>query len=337
MTSITEVARKANLSIATVSRVLNEKGYVSTQAKRRVLDAAKELDYCVNVNAKNLRTNRTNRVAFLVPDISNPFYPAVAQGIMEVMYERDYNTIFFNTGNSAVKEFDFLKSLRGGLADGAVVVHPRLANEKEKLNYLKNSAIPVVFIGRIESEQSHFDFVTVDTYQGAFQAVTYLIELGHKRVAFLSGGKVLGAGHGRLSAYKKALETKGIKLRKDYIVPCGLGQEEGYRAMKNLLEMKSKPTAVFCINDLVAIGALDAVQDQGAEVPGNMSIVGFDDIYEASAVRPRLTTVAQPKRELGREAARMLSRRLEKPGAKVEQKTLHPSLVVRDSTAPPQK
>ena len=331
MATMKDVAQRAGVSPSTVSHVINETRFVSQQLRDRVLHAMRELNYQPSAVARSLRTKRTQVVALVIPDITNPYFPEVARGVQDVAEENEYSVILCNTDRVRGRELRFLKALRGQWVDG-LILNPSEVTFGD-LQDLQDAQIPVVLIGS-QIDHPDLDVVMVNNVQGAYDAVSHLIDLGHRRIGLVGGQRAASSGEQRFQGYIRALADHDIPVDEEIITEGRFTREGGYESMKRLLALQSPPTAVFASSDVMAIGALMAIQEQGLQVPNDVSLVGFDDIAEASTTTPKLTTVSQPKYQTGEVAAQLLFDRVEGASPGERQKiVLSHQLVIRDSTA----
>ena len=326
-----DVAQQAGVSPSTVSHVINDTRFVSQQLRDRVLHAMRELNYQPSAVARSLRTKRTQVVALVIPDITNPYFPEVARGVQDVAEENEYSVILCNTDRVRGRELRFLKALRGQRVDG-LILNPSEVTSGD-LQDLQDAQIPVVLIGS-QIDHPDLDVVMVDNVQGAHDAVSHLIDLGHRRIGLVGGSRAASSGEQRFQGYIRAMADHDIPIDEEIITEGRFTREGGYESMKRLLALQSPPTAVFASSDVMAIGALMAIQEEGLQVPNDVSLVGFDDIAEASTTTPKLTTVSQPKYQTGQVAAQLLFDRVEGASPGERQKiVLSHQLVIRDSTA----
>lgn len=310
-----DVARHASVSQAAVSYVLNAAPSVSIPAvtRERVLAAAAELDYVPNSAARSLRTNKTMTIAGVIPDITNPFYPAFERGIQDVAESRGYDLVTYNTDGIKAKELTSLRFVREGRVDG-VIMTPFHVTPMDVAPLLEIGVRIVMLSSDHEIWSSHgVDSVSIANEQAACEAVAYLLDRGHARVGMIAGVAGTPPREGRVRGYLRALDEHGIALEPVLIRPGDYTEGGGHKGMCDLLRLGVLPTAVFCANDLLALGAMIALREAGLRVPQDMAIVGFDDIPAARLVSPALTTVAQFPDALGRRAAAMLFDRLEGP------------------------
>jgi LacI family transcriptional regulator len=302
-----DIAKLAQVSQATVSLVLNgiSDGSVPRVTQRKVFRAAKTLGYVPNRVAQSLRTQQTKTIACIVPDITNPFYPALERGAQKSAEARGYDVLIYNTDGLPAKEQKCLDRLLEGRVDGVIGVFFHLT--ARDLRPLLERKIAVV---RIEASPKKtgpwpLDNLFVDNVSGAKAATQYLIERGHRRIAMIAGTG--GPERVRISGYQQALAEVGLKPQ---LVSRGeFNEESGYRATKKILAADSRPTAIFAGNDLMALGAIGAIREAKLTVPDDIALMGFDDIFAARFLTPPLSTINQFQHELGRVAAEMLLQR----------------------------
>ena len=327
--TIIDVAKLAGVSKATVARVLNgQEDLVKEATRERVNSAAKELGYVRNAIAGSLRTDRTYVVALSIPDITNPFWPEVARGVQDATEAKGYTTVIVNTDWKSDREQSMLEMVRRNRFDGLIinVVNTPIAD-------LENLHIPIVLLGA----SKHYPTVSSvgsDTAGGTKEALQYLYELGHRRIALISG---LSHRHSiRDESYIAFHAHYNLPIDADLVIECDFTREAGYTAMQQLLSVKNPPTAVFTANDSIAIGALKAAKTMSWRVPQDISIIGMDDIYASTVTSPELTTIAKPKYDIGVNAARILLKCIEdKSKITPEKLTMNCKLIVRASTATP--
>lgn len=332
MATIYDVAAKAGVSIGTVSRFLNRSGYVGQQSRAKIAAAIDELGYSPNGVARSLMTKRTRMLGFIVSDLTNPFTPEVARGVQDVADESGYCTLIYNTDGDGQREVRALTLLRERQADGLIITPPETEEGNTCILEMHALGIPIVLLSR-ELQPAVVDRVTTDTYGGAIMAVQHLIALGHSRVAFIGGAPTVAAGRRR--GYLDGLRQAGIQPDPGLIVETSLNREGGASVIIQLLELHNPPTGVFIANDTVALGAIQEALRHGYAIPGDLSVVGFDDIALAAFAHPSLTTIAQPKPLLGRTAVELLLARIEQRADPAPREVrLQCALVRRESTAP---
>ena len=329
--TIIDVAREAGVSKSTVSRVISGDGSpVRDSTRERVVEAIRRLGYERNAVAGSLRTNRTFTVILIIPDITNPFWPEVARGAQDALAEHGYAVVLANSDWDERREREFLARARSNRFDGIIINPAGVSNEELLLG-----GIPAVVVG-LGTEYPDFDMVGSDSYGGTTLAMEHLIGLGHRRIGLISGVSRRSSSASRVNGYLDYLRRHDMPIEDDLIVRCPYGEDAGQQAMTQLLCLDRPPTAVFAANDMLAIGALQAVHEAGLRVPEDLSIVGMDDIHAVSVTTPPLTTVAKQKSESGWQAAAFL---LERMGADApagpRQLAFRCSLIARGSSAPP--
>ena len=305
-----DVARLAGVSQATVSYIFNDTPAIRIpeETRQRILAAIAELGYVPDRAARSLRTRKTHTLACIIPDITNPFYPAFLRGIQDVTDGQDYDVLTYNTDGDPEKEARCLRSVQQGRVDGiiAVLFHQTAIQLHEILE--RGIAVVRLESGRKEAGSWPIDNIYVDNVAAARAVVTHLIEGGHERIAVIVGRR--GPRPARVLGYLQALTEHGIVPDDRLVREGGFQEHEGQVAMRELLSFASPPTAVFAVNDLMAIGALRAIRHAGLRVPDDVAVAGFDDIPAAQIVSPSLTTIAQHPERLGCRAAEMLFERL---------------------------
>lgn len=333
MATIKDVARLAAVSTTTVSHVINETRYVSDELRARVLAAMDELNYRPNILARGLRRGETRTIGLIVPDNSNPFFAEVARIVEDIGFENGYSVILCNSDGNLEKEAAYINVLIAKQVDGVIFI--AAGSKHEHLSELTGAGIPVVVADR-DIPHTLADVVLVDNEQGGYDAAHHLLGLGHQRIACVAGPSDLTPSADRVQGYRRALEEAGVSVQEEWIVPGDFRFQGGEAAVEELLRLGQPPTAIFACNDMMAIGALRAIRGAGLQVPGDVSLLGFDDIPLASAVMPALTTVAQPIAELAMLATRYLIAQIQDDRqARPRQRTvLDAKLVVRGSCAP---
>ena len=330
MTKLHEVARRAEVSVSTVSRVLNMPDKVSAGTRIRVERAIAEVGYRPSRVARRLRVRRgrAHIVGLIIPDIQNPFYSDIVRGVEDVAYDRDYAVILCNSDESQEREEFYLDVLVSESADGVIL--PPIHSDEKTTARLSSLPLPVVCLDRRLGRLA-VDTVVVDNRQGAADATAHLIGLGHRRIALLDGPLGLSSFRERKEGYLAALREHGIPVDDRLIASGQPRQEDGRRMAGDLLDLEIPPTAVFAASNLITLGALEAIRDRALNVPQHVAVVGFDDAPWAGLLACPLTTVSQPSYEMGRRAAQLLFDRLEEPDRPPALVILAPSLVVRAS------
>lgn len=326
-TTIAEVAEKAGVSRTTVSHVLSGNRPVAASTRDRVERTIDELGFRPNGLARSLRIKRSDTVALIIPDITNPYYPVLARGLDDAMSGR-YRTYICNTDAVRERELEFVADVSDRHVDGIVIVAFQIG--VTDLRHILDLGMPVVSLGGTV-EDRRVDVVLTDDEHGAFEATHHLLHRGHRRVGMIRGAA--GTDVQRFTGYRRALEMKGIPLDPELTAIGDWTRAGGSRAARTLLAAPDPPSALFSANDLMAIGALDAAREAGLSLPEDLALVGYDDIEAAALVSPPLTTVVNPAYEAGRAAGRLLADRMTK-GYTGERRevVLHSRLVERGST-----
>ena len=330
MPTIRDVAKLARVAPITASRVINNSGYASKEVRHRVEQAVDQLNYVPNILARSLRSKRTHTLALVLTDISNPFWTTVARGVEDAASEEGYNVIFCDTDESESKQNRYLETLIQKQVDGVLLVP---ASSKENpIELLLQQKVQVVVLDR-RVQNMNADVVRGDSKGGAYQLVQLLIKLGHRRIAILSGPSGVSTADDRVAGYQCAMQEAGLESEDQLIINGEYSLESGYQMTRNLLAMKSRPTALFAGNNFIAIGALKALHDLGWSVPEEMSVVGFDDLPAAIVVDPFLTVAVQPAYEMGHLATQRLLGRLDgQISDGVQEIVLPVSIIERRST-----
>ena len=309
MVTIRDVAKAAGVSTATVSRALNEAELVTEATRRKVLEAIERLGYRPNAVARGLTTKKTKTIGLIVSDIMNPFYPEVARGVEDVTSTYGYSIILCNTDRNPKKEAAYINLLIEKRVEG--IVFASLPTDRTLLVNLERSGIPWVSAGNAIANMEQ-DCVVVDNVLGAYQAIQHLIGLGHKRIGHITGPLHEPVTQERIEGFRRAAANYGLDPDELPVIEADYRQVGGYAAALKMLALTPPVTAIFAGNDLMAIGALEAAHERGLKVPEDLAIVGFDDIPIAALHTIQLTTVAQPKAEIGSLAARMLLDKIER-------------------------
>ncbi|MGO9963464.1 MAG: LacI family DNA-binding transcriptional regulator [Acidimicrobiales bacterium] len=330
MTTISDVASTAGVSIATVSRVLNNNPRVDPQLTAKVRAAIAALGYQPSSIARSLSTQRTHVWALIISDISNPFFPEIVRGVENVARSAGYSLVLCNAEEDSETEASYFNLAVAEQARGVILVP---TNSNADLSALIRRNVPVVTADR-RLNSHDVDCVLVDNVRGAKQAVGHLFEHGYRRIACITGPMESTTGAERYAGYRLAHAEAGAPLEDSLLQTGSFSEGTGYAAMQRLLSLRKKPDAVFTANNLMTIGALHAIDEAKLVVPDDLGIVGFDDMSWASLVRPPLTSVAQPSYELGTETARLLLSRIDGYLGPPRTVMLSPQLVVRQSSTP---
>ncbi|GAC1470605.1 MAG: LacI family DNA-binding transcriptional regulator [Chloroflexota bacterium] len=330
--TIRDIAAGAGVSVATVSRVLNGRPDVATKTRERVLRCIRKNGYATNRTARGLAAGRTGLIGLTVPSVQPEYFSQIVGGAADALYDRDARFVLCPTKNEHDREVGLLQRLMHGTTDGAVLILP--SESDTELVQLQEKGYPFVIVDPESPVSEGIPVVASAHWHGARAATLHLVELGHRRIAAVTGPRGRVASVDRLAGYCAALSSVGVQAFDDLIREADFHIDGGYAAARALLALPSAPTAIFCFNDHMAVGALRAARERGVHVPRDLSIVGFDDVQLASAVSPALTTVRQPLREMGSVAISQLYRLLDGTMADMTRVDLSTRLVVRDSTGP---
>lgn len=330
--TIVDVARESGVSYSTVSRVLSGFEHVSDDAREKVLAAADRLGYVVNVQARSLAGGRSKVVGVLVPALDNGYILEVARGIDEELNKEGYSLMLYTTHQHAGKETQFVNTVANGLCDGLLLVVPIVPDHY--LAALQQRKFPYILVDQYDATHKS-NTVYATNWQGAYDATTHLISLGHRRIGIITGRMDLASGVERLEGYKAALNDHHIPLDDGLMYSGDFFQPTGYTGGHHLLGLPTPPTAIFASNDLMAFGVLQAAGERGVRVPDDLSVIGFDDIPHSVMVHPRLTTIHQPLDQMGRVSVRMLLDLIEQPDKPPRNLTLATRLILRESTSAP--
>ena len=333
--TIVDIAKKLKLSPMTVSRALTGNREVSDHTRERVLRTATALGYHPNRWARSLVTKRSSIIGVVIPDIAHSFFAEITCGVEEIVEKFDYDIILCHSRGDAARERAEIDMLVGSRVDGLIVASVQPEKSPEAFNHLLEMRIPFVLVDRF-FPKGDFSSVRVDDKAAGELATRCLIDLGHIRIAHIQGSNVSPASL-RRRGYLAALNAAGIRSESKWIIAGNFDLESGREAMRRLLQLNPRPTAVFAANDPMALGAVYACRDAGLSVPQDVSIVGAGNIEGPHHPNPFLTTIDWPREELGRTAAEMLMQAIRNPAApRPPDKMFAPRLLIRQSTAPPQ-
>jgi LacI family transcriptional regulator len=335
--TIRDVARVAKVHPGTVSRALNveTRALVNPETAERVIRAAEELGYRPNRIARGLKTSRSHTIGVLIPDITNPLFPPILRGIEDRLDEAGYTSLIVNTDNDTVRERIYLEAMRARQVDGFISATARL--DRELLIDLAEGGTPLVLVNR-SLEDGSVPAVTVNDRRGIGLAVEHVVGLGHERIGHVAGPQNLSTGHRRHLGFVEAMHAAGLKAPPEHIRFAALfTEDEGARACDELLDAAPELTAIVAANDLLAIGCYDTLDARGLTCPDYISIVGFNDMPFVDRLRPALTSVRVPQREIGKVAADLLLEQLGGGGETATEILLEPTLMVRGSAASPRR
>jgi LacI family transcriptional regulator len=332
--TIRDVARVAKVHPGTVSRALNDetRALVSSKTVERVLEAANQVGYRPNRIARGLKTSRSHTIGVLIPDITNPLFPPILRGIEDRLDAAGYTSLIVNTDNDPERERIHMEAMRARQVDGFIAATARL--DRELLVELPAAGTPLVLVNRT-LEDGSVPAVTVDDRQGIGLAVEHVVGLGHEQIGHVAGPQNLSTGRRRHLGFVEAMRGAGIEAPREHVsFGAFFTEEEGARACAELLDAGIELTAIVAANDLLAIGCYDALETRGLTCPDDISIVGFNDMPFVDRLRPPLTSVRIPQREIGQVAADLLLAQLGDGDKRVKEILLEPTLMVRGSTAP---
>jgi LacI family transcriptional regulator len=329
--TIKDIAARADISYATVSRALNGKYGVSQETRDKVIALAEEMGYRPNAIAQGLVNRATMTVGLIIPDITSPFFPRVALGIEDRLLKSGYSVFLCNTNWNPDRERDYLNKLIQKQVDGIII--SSIARHADDIETLIPKDMPLVYVSSYP-EGTERSYVLIDNIKGADMAVSHLLSRKRRKIAFIGSEQEFISLDDRLSGYKKALKRAGIAISEDMVVLDKFQEQSGYKIIRELLENRNIPDGVFAENDLIAMGVVQGVQDSGYRVPEDVAVIGFDDIPIASHPDIQLSTIHQPKFRIGTYAAEMLLHQLSQDpaGRAVERMTLQPELIIRRST-----
>jgi DNA-binding LacI/PurR family transcriptional regulator len=327
-----DVAARAGVSKATVSRALSEAGSVSSTARERILRVVAELDYHPNHLARNMRSGSSRTFGLVISDISNPFFTAVARGAEDVAQHYGYSLAVFNTDEDPDREAKCLSLMTSDRAAGLIVASTNQV--PNSFRRVTAHGIPVVGIDR-RIKGLTCDLVTIDNESAAYEAITHLIALGHRRIAIIGGPAAVSSVADRVHGYERALREHRIEIDPQLIREGNLRENGGYEESVNVLALEDPPTAIFSANNLTTLGVLRALRERQVRVPTDLSIIGFDDLPIGDLLDPPVTVVEQPTHQIGAKAVELLFQRLQKPGLPVHEILMSARLIVRGSTGRP--
>jgi LacI family transcriptional regulator len=330
MATVRDVAKQAGVAPITVSRVVNNSGYVSEETRARVEAAIADMGYVPNVLARSLRSRRTDTLALILTDISNPFWTTVVRGVEDAASNAGFNVILCNTDESEAEQDKYLRVLLQKQVDGVLLVPARSA--LEPIQFVQSQDTPVVVLDRLIPDVQA-DTVHCDSEGGAHQLTRLLLSLGHRRIAVLSGPQGVSTAEDRVAGYQRALKEAGLDVDPALVYYGQFSLESGYTMTQRVLAATPRPSGLFAGNNFIAIGALRALRDAGLQVPEDLALVGFDDLPADLVVDPFLTVVAQPAYEMGRRATELLLARLSGEAPEAYQEIVLPTeLIVRQSS-----
>ncbi|WP_259620183.1 LacI family DNA-binding transcriptional regulator [Paenibacillus doosanensis] len=302
--TIKDVAKQANVSVATVSRVLNGRDRVSDATRKKILKIIEELNFVPSTMAASMVKKKTNMLAVVVPEIQNPFYTAVIGGTVEIANNEGFFTIVISTNGNETEEEEFFESFLSKNVDGIVLI-----GTHREAGFYRNIRKPTILVDRYINDSGH-DGVLIDNYRGAYEATKHFVDYGHERIAIIDGEHDFNDGKDRYWGYRQAMLEGGLTPDPKYHKQGKWLEEDGYRFAMELLQAEQPPTAIFAANNVICKGVIRAVRDLNLQIGEDISLIGFDENELAQFVQPRVTVVARPTREMGVQAAEMLIQKI---------------------------
>jgi DNA-binding LacI/PurR family transcriptional regulator len=335
MANMKEIARLAQVSLGTVSNVLNNSTTVSEPLRRRVLAAVESLRYEPSQLARGLRRDKTNMIGMIIPDITNPFFPAVVRGAEDAAFASGYRLVLCNADNNLTKEVSYINQLRTYLPTGILVIPSNFSEITMHAGSATKGGPIIVCLDRMPRHWKG-DTVTVANDEGAMQATRHLVDLGHKRIATITGPLHLTNAQARLTGFRRALKEAKLQITTEYVQESSFDRAGGYSAALGLLQLSPRPTAIFAQNDLIAMGVLMAIRELGLRCPHDISLFGFDGLEVTELMDPPLASVLQPGYQLGSLGVQLLIERVNEPNRPFRHHVLPTELRLGASIAPPQ-
>jgi len=330
--TIDDLARLAGVSKATVSLALNKDGRIPEATRKRITDLADAHGYRPSTVAKSLRKGTTKAIGLMLPDIINPFFPGILKGVEEVAAQNDFIVIFCNFDENEAKESVYFEMLKDRWVDG--IIFSGITGGAEEQKYVRafeEKGVPIVFIDRgLEGHDGNL--VQIDNYDAGYRAATYLIDLGHRRIAFVSGPEGISILRKRKDGYRKALADHRLEVDESLIIEGDISSATAVAAVERILDRPVKPTAIFATSDIVALSMQSELQKRGCRVPEDFSILGFDNLPITVIVHPTLSTVAQPFVEMGRQAMELLLALIQNKDSQRRKVLFNAEIIEREST-----
>lgn len=329
-----QIAGMAGVSLGTVSHVLNDSARVREPLRRRVLEAVEALGYQPSQLARGLRRDKTNMIGMVIPDVTNPFFPAVVRGVEDLAFSNGYRLILCNTDNDHAKELAHLNELRTYLPSGLIVIPSSFSDLTVQAERYRRAGTAVVCVDRLPKRWNG-DSVTVANEEGAYAATRHLLKVGHRRLAAIIGPLHLTNAQERIAGFRRALTSVKLRVDPEFIQETNFDRSGGHAKARLILKMLPRPTAIFAGNDMIALGVIQAIRELGLNCPGDVSVIGFDDLDFAELTSPSLSSVSQSGYQLGATAARILLDRMTGDESQPKQLVLETQLKIRESVAPP--
>ncbi len=332
--NIKKLAQILNISISTVSKALRDSYDISKETKEKVIKLANELNYQPNPHASSLRKHKSKMIAVIIPEIANNYFTLAINGIESIAQEKGYHVLIYLTHEDFTKEAAIIKHLHSGRVDGVLISISSNTNDYTHLHELQTKGLPIVFFDRVY-ENLDTATVTTDDYESGYKATKHLIDQGCKRIAHLMISKNLSIGNKRMKGYQQALKDSGMPVDESLIVNCTNDEEKDHELIKNLLQQPKRPDGIFAAVERYAIATYEVCKELNLNIPKDVKVISFSNLQTAALLNPSLTTITQPAFEIGKEAASLLFKSLEKKkfSLKDENVVFQSILIQRDSTA----
>lgn len=333
--TIYDVAQHAGVALSTVSRVINNSGYVKQETRNKVYEAIKALNYVPSSVARTLSTNESNNIAVIIPDITNPFFSEVIKGITKELDTTEFDLIFYNTNENIQKEYRALQAIIKNRVRGLIItpIAEMVQENKNLLKQIQEMGIPIVLVDR-DIHGLNCDGVFVDNVTGAFEATKLLLNENHRRIAIIHGPLTSIPGKDRLKGYLDAYQAVNIQPARSLQYVGNFMFESGVSATRRILKARKRPTAIFCCNNLMTMGCMAALKENHIKIPDDMAVVGFDELSVYDIISSPITVVSRATTEMGSLAVHTLLRRIRHPGEQPEHPNriiLQPHLEIRGS------
>lgn len=328
--TLKDIAKQLNISVSTVSRVVNNKKHVKPETREKVLKALKKYNYQPNEIARSLKNKVTNSIAVIIPDIANTFFSRVIKGVEEVAREHRYSVFLCNTDEREGLEREYLQlSIQKQIAG---VIIATVSKDFLHIEQFLKQQIPIVFIDNLPIIDDDFDYVAINNIKASFEITDHLINLGHKDIAIITGPLHESTSSERLEGWKKALKENNITINKNWIWESDFKQETGYKIACKLLKQEHIPSAIFSANNDLAYGIARAASQYKLRIPEDLAVVAFDAIDPTGLMRPQMTTIVQPAEEIGKKACEIIIRKMQNPSVQMyERIVLEHKLIIKDS------
>lgn len=334
--TIYDIANAAGVSPGTVSRTINNIGYIKEETRQKIEEAAKKLKYTPNRAARTLKTKKTGLILLAIPDTDNPFYVDLIKVVQDIVKYNEYSLVLYYTDSKIEDELKALRMLHEHFADGMILIN--LSFTQKHLKEIETIDCPLV-LSNISSidiggrEEDKFDYIGVDAGKGIYLATKHLILQGHNEIAYIAGDNSYEVFKERYGGYRRALIESGIEMKEELVFWKNYNELSGYEAVKHFLTLKVRPTAVCSANDMMAVGAISALEEENIKIPEEVSIIGMDNIHLASKLKPKLSSVSLSQAEIGRTAAELIFDRLNGKEKGISKRVIfEPRMIVRESS-----